>query len=420
MGLPEWISRQLKGYLRVKLTGYSPERFLNLCNARGIVLWDLTYQDDGYVFWMTLGGFLRIRPLVRKSQVRLRILERDGLPFFLRRNKKRVGFAAGALVCTVSLYLLSLFIWDIQIEGNRRYTDEMIVNYLQSSEITWGMPKARVDCEKLEAALRDDFPEVTWAAARVSGTRLLIAVKENEVLSAIPEKDETPCNLVASRPGVIAEITVRQGRAQVKAGESVEEGQVLVSGVLPITDDSEAIKNIRYVHADADITAFTQYPFSESFPRTYLAQAETGRKKLGLFLQVGQWSGAFLFPAKEGEHWVYMTERNQLRLFSSFYLPLYWGKIQGRQVQYYDAFYSKKELECVAEGIYQNFVKNLSEKGVQIIQNDVKILEGESVCKMEGMIFARESIGQVQQITNLEEKKDKVWKETSKSTWMTQ
>ena len=138
----------------------------------------------------------------------------------------------------------------------------------------------------------------------------------------------------------------------------------------------------------------------------YRVQAETGRKKPGLFLQVGRWSAAFLFPAKEDEHWVYMTERNQIKLFSSFYLPLYWGKIQGREVEYYDAFYSKKELECVAEGIYQNFVKNLSEKGVQIIQNDVKILEGESVCKMEGTISAKESIGQVQQITDLEENKE--------------
>lgn len=403
--MPEWILHQLKGILRIKLTGYSPERFLNLCNARNIPIWDLLYQEDGYVFWMTLGGFLRVRPLVRKSQVRLRVLERAGLPFFLRRNRKRAGFAAGVCVCGISLYLLSLFIWDIQIEGNRRYTDEMITNYLQSAEITWGMLKSRVDCEGLEASLRDYFPEVTWAAARVSGTRLLISVKENEVLSSIPQKDETPCNLVASRSGVIAEITVRQGKAQVKAGDAVEEGQVLVSGVIPIYDDSEAVKNIRYVHADADITAYTQYAFSENFSRIYPAQAETGRKKWGVFLQIGRWSGAFLLPAKEEEHWIYLTDTRQMKLFSSFYLPLYGGIIQGREVQYYDAFYTREEIEHVAEGIYQNFVKNLGEKGVQIIQNDVKILEGESVCRMEGIVSAKEPVGQIQQITDLEEMK---------------
>ena len=131
--MPEWISRQFGGVLQIKLTGYSPERFLNLCNARNIPIWDLLYQDDGYVFWMSLGGFRRVRPLVRKSQVKLRILKKEGIPFFLRRNRRRVGFGMGVLVCGLSLYVLSLFIWDIQIEGNRRYTDEMIVNYLQSA-----------------------------------------------------------------------------------------------------------------------------------------------------------------------------------------------------------------------------------------------------------------------------------------------
>ncbi len=305
--MPEWISRQFGGVLQIKLTGYSPERFLNLCNARNIPIWDLLYQDDGYVFWMSLGGFRRVRPLVRKSQVKLRILKKEGIPFFLRRNRRRVGFGMGVLVCGLSLYVLSLFIWDIQIEGNRRYTDEMIVNYLQSAEISWGMLKSQVDCEALEASLRNDFPEVTWAAARVSGTRLLIAVKENEALSSIPQKDETPCHLVASRPGVIAELVVRQGKAQVKAGDQVEEGQVLVSGIIPILDDSETVKNVRYVHADADVTAFTQYPFSETFSKLYVAESETGRKKSGLFLQFGRWSSALLSPAKEGESWVYLT-----------------------------------------------------------------------------------------------------------------
>ena len=401
--MPEWISRQLRGILRIKLTGYSPERFLNLCNARNIAVWDLVYRDGGYEFCMTLDGLLKVRPLVRKSQVRLRILDRAGLPFFLRRNRRRMGFAAGVFICTAVLYGCSLFIWDIQIEGNTRYTDEMVTNWLQTSGITWGMPKSQVECEALEAAIRDYFPEITWAAARVSGTRLLISVKENEVLSHIPEKDETPCNLVASRAGVIDRIVVRQGKAQVKAGDTVEEGQVLVSGVIPIYDDSEQVKAVHYVRADADVTAFTEYPFSQQFSRIYRAETETGKKKWGGLIQAGPWSAVFLLPAKEDEHWIYLTQTWQVKLFTNFYLPVYWGKIQGREVQYYDAFYTEEEIIQVGEGIYQNFVKNLSEKGVQIIENDVKILKDGSSCKMEGKLQAKEPIAQIQQITDLEE-----------------
>ena len=84
----ERLLHWLQGFMLVKLTGYSPERFLNLCKANDIPVWDLAYQDGGYGFYMTLDGFRRIRPLVRKSQVRLRIQKRVGLPFFLRRNGK--------------------------------------------------------------------------------------------------------------------------------------------------------------------------------------------------------------------------------------------------------------------------------------------------------------------------------------------
>ena len=110
-GVTEGISRWVSGTLEVKLTGYSAERFFNLCNARQIPVWNLHYQDDGYVFCMTRKGFLQIRPLVRKSQVRLRVRKRMGLPFFAARNRKRIGFGSGIGLFFLFLYLMSLFVW---------------------------------------------------------------------------------------------------------------------------------------------------------------------------------------------------------------------------------------------------------------------------------------------------------------------
>ncbi len=388
----EEFFHHLQGFMVIRLTGYSPERFLNLCNARGIPVWDLEYRDNGYEFCMTRKGFFQVRPLVKKSQVRLRIQKRVGLPFFLRRHQNRVGFLAGMCLFFGILYAMSLFLWDIQVEGNCRYTDEMITNYLKSEDITWGMKKSRIDCDELEASLRDHFPEITWAAARVSGTRLLIAVRENEVLSKIPEKEETPCDLVAAKAGVISQIVVRRGKAQVKAGDRVEAGQVLISGAIPIYDDGEQLVTVHDVRAEGDVIADTEYTFSETFSRIGKREADTGQKKEGFFLKAGKWTAMFLLPSGEEETWVYVTEEKQAKLFSNFYLPIYWGRIRGRQVVRYESFYTKEEILQVAEGIYQNFVKNLSEKGVQIIENNVKILEDETVCRMEGKIYAREPI----------------------------
>lgn len=74
--------RYLQGYVRVRLTGYSPERFLNLCKAHGIEIWDLQIHGLNYDMNVSIRDFRRLKPFRKKSRARLHILERHGLPFF--------------------------------------------------------------------------------------------------------------------------------------------------------------------------------------------------------------------------------------------------------------------------------------------------------------------------------------------------
>ena len=91
--------RYLKGYVRIRLQGYSPERFLNLCRARDIEIWDL--KSCGLTYEMNLGlrDFRKLKPLRKKARAHVVILERHGLPFFLYRNRNRKMFPAGILLC---------------------------------------------------------------------------------------------------------------------------------------------------------------------------------------------------------------------------------------------------------------------------------------------------------------------------------
>ena len=90
-----WLKQRYAGYVRVRLTGRSPERFFNLCRGSGIMLWNLSCGNNEYWFSMMLPDFYRIRPFVRKAGVKVRVQEKLGLPFFLYRNRKRKLFAAG-------------------------------------------------------------------------------------------------------------------------------------------------------------------------------------------------------------------------------------------------------------------------------------------------------------------------------------
>ena len=82
--MKERILRYTGGYLKVRLTGPASERFLNLCMARGITLWDLSRPEgEALCFFVSIRDFRRIGPLVKKAGVHVKITGRFGLPFFL-------------------------------------------------------------------------------------------------------------------------------------------------------------------------------------------------------------------------------------------------------------------------------------------------------------------------------------------------
>ena len=122
--------RYLQGYLKIRVWGYSPERFMNLCSNRGILLWDITRREADYLMYISLSGFFRLRPVVRKTGTRVAILERCGLPFLLRRMRKRKVFVMGLPACLAFLIIMSRFIWAIDFEGNRAVTDDMLMDFL--------------------------------------------------------------------------------------------------------------------------------------------------------------------------------------------------------------------------------------------------------------------------------------------------
>ena len=104
-------------------------------------------------------------------------------------------------------------------------------------------------------------------SASIQGTKLYIQVKENEdSISTGTKEDETEnaMDLVADRDCVIDSITVRKGTVQVKRGEKVKKGTVLVSGQVPVLNDAKEVTGYQYHQADADITGITTLEYEES------------------------------------------------------------------------------------------------------------------------------------------------------------
>lgn len=382
-----------KGGVQAEITGLGRERFFNIAARRELFVTGIGTDRDGHVlFWTTGEDYKKMKPAARKAGVRLFLRKKYGLPFFLFRNRKRKPLAAGFICFFLLLYGLSFFIWDISFEGNLRFTDQMLLHYMETLPVACGMRKSAVSCEELEESLRNQFAEITWVSAEIKGTRLTVRIKENEAMLSPVEPDRTPCDLTAEKDGVIERCVVRNGLLKVRAGDPVAAGDLLVAGTIPIYDDSENLVSSHEIRADAEVYARTVYETEKKLPLTYEVKSRTGRVRRGAFFSIFGRTFYFLMPAYGDASWDFFMEERQLRLFEDFCLPVYGGLVTALEYVPYERAYTKEEVSAEKDRYMEEYMEKLQEKGIQILANDGKIEKGESGWKIQGTVTVIEDI----------------------------
>lgn len=378
------IMKFLKGYLVISLSGYSPERFLNLCSRHGITLWGLRSNGFKYEMCISISGFRKLRPLVRKTKTKVVILERHGLPFLLYRYRNRKLFLVGALGCMGLLYVMSLYIWNIHIDGNLALSDQVILEYLETKQIVHGMAKRDIHGEEIEAGLRANFPDITWTSAEVKGTRLIIHIQENEdVKHEVLPKDQ-PVDLVATKSGVISSMIVRSGTPLVKVGDEVERGTVLVQSQVDILTDDGEVGNSYFVHADGDIMIRRQDRYHEQYALTHEEKEYTGNQRHVYYVSFMGHKLSIPIPGKKLSSYDSITDEFPLRITENFYLPLSFGKITCQEYVLTPYTDTKEQAIRKAKEELDLFFEKLRIKGLQNLENNVTIDVNGDYCVASG------------------------------------
>jgi similar to stage IV sporulation protein len=263
------ILKYLRGYVIIRITGFSPERFLNLCSNHQILIWDLKNIGNAYEMCISIKSYKRLKSILKKTKTKSAILEKRGLPFFLHKYRKRKIFFLGILICAALIFLLSSFVWNIHIDGNYSRTTDVILEYLSEEGISHGIRKNKVDCNEIVRKLREKYDNIIWVSAKIQGTRLIIHVQENTDTVLEEKQEYEPSDLIADKTGIITSIITRAGTPHVNVGDTVEKGDMLVQGMLEIKDDSGAVASREYCASDADIYAQTVYQYKDEFPMEY-------------------------------------------------------------------------------------------------------------------------------------------------------
>lgn len=402
--------RYVHGYVKIQVEGFSPERFLNLCRHHQIYIWGLAPRGNAYEMYMSLRGFKKLRPIVRKTHTRIVLVKRIGLPFFLYRYRKRKLFFISFLICLGLLYLYSGFIWDVHFEGNEKWTNETLLAFLETKNVFPHMPKKRVDCTQIVKDIRKEYDDIVWVSASIDGSRLRIQIKENEDTfqeeSTLEDKqgneqsegdikaqaESKPCDLVAEKDGVITSIITRAGIPKVHVGDTVSKGDILVSGRVEVVNDAGEVTGYQYQKSDADILADTEMNYEDIINVTYRQKIYSKSKRRLYYIKIGPCILSVGILKNKFKEWELHTEEHQIKLGENLYLPISYGKKTVKSYVSKEKKYTKKVLQAKLSHNFARFKSNLQEKDVQIKKNDVKIRIGENTAAAKGHLLLNEKI----------------------------
>ena len=273
----------LRGSITVQVESAYPERAVNLLAAHAIPFWELQWVDGTTFTVRTSSRALpRLRSVTERADCTVTILHRTGAPVLVQSMRRRYALLAGLIVSILLLFLGNVLIWDFRVTGNETVPAETILRELEEYGITVGTFSLRIDQEAMRNHVLLELPDISWLVVNVKGCVAHVQVVERKRPPQIVQEDEVT-NVVASRTGLVTRVEPLDGKAQVKEGSTVTEGQLLISGVVDSTRTG-----MRLVHGMGNVWARTWYDLSVLVPLQEVQQTVQETKTTRIWLDFGK------------------------------------------------------------------------------------------------------------------------------------
>ncbi len=218
----------LGGFLTVVAKGTRLEQLVNLALTRGIFLWDVKKTQEGIRFRVRNSAYPALQNLAQEHGFALEVAHREGFPFYRQTVRQRRMLLWGAGLFVLALYLLSSFVWVIEVKGNAKVPAGQIRQTAARHGLYEGALKWTLSKNDIEEGLLKDLLQLSYVEVNIKGVQAEINVVEK----ILPDQPAGPCHIVARKEGIIESVLVLKGQALVKEQETVGQGDILISGIV--------------------------------------------------------------------------------------------------------------------------------------------------------------------------------------------
>lgn len=375
------IIRYKRGKVTIEAQSHMPERFVNLLWISGANIKNIHKKNiTTIVMDISLKDFDKIEEIARKSNTKVKIIDRKGITFFLIRIRRRFALVGGVLIFAALLSYLSGFIWKVDIKTENNLTPYEIRQQLTAFGIVPGTRKSNVNIYELQDKMIKSNEDIMYFKAQIDGSRLLVSAYEKVPPPSVIS-DDLPCNLAAKKDGQVIRVFTSAGTSLVKSGDMVRAGQLIVKG------EQGKEGSIYTVHAKGEVYAKTYYDVSKEVPYMGVKKVRTGNKFENIYIEI------------LGKR-IYL--KNSLNKFKSYDKIVENSKIIKSET-FYETIETKFSLEpkevinSTASELYSKLIQNF-DKTVKVIDKKVLSEASGDKYKVRVLITAEENIAITEKI----------------------
>lgn len=228
--------------MKYDLIGYNANNLIKTLVTKKIKIFNLTFKSKTeFSFEIKDKDVKRARRYIANFKIKQTLTKFKRFPAILLAN---LGLILACFLGTIFYIFSSAYTWQIQVFGTENLTKQAIIQVLAHNNVKVGKINL-VSGKEIENILLNNYDRIAQVSVIKNGTAIIINLSEKLVYN-----NEEYKPIVAKASGIITDIKLIAGTSNVKIGDFVNCGDVLV---LPfnINTDGEKIN----VKPMAEITA---------------------------------------------------------------------------------------------------------------------------------------------------------------------
>ena len=350
-----------------KIKGLNQERSFNNI-SKTVSVYNIKKEDDGTSqFEVDYKDAKKTKKFLEQQGFQILSVTNHGILFKFKNLFTRYGIVAGLIFCLLFYLLQYNFILQVKVLGEpseiQSLIKEYVVDNLNSNF------KYNIDTKEIENSIKAEFDQVSSVSVAIYGQTLLI----NYNPSTIPEEMRGEFDpIVSEYDGMITDIELVSGTLNVKVGDIVQKGDVLVYPYIIDTDGET-----RQVTPSAKITANVWFSESITHYDYRLETKRTGKKIVSSFVKLGDL--VIYSHDKENNFQEYEVESYSQPLTKNLLLPFTLEKIVYYQTQ-------TDEIIEPFEEVREEVIEKAREKTLIFLDKNAIIINENYIIKDAGSV----------------------------------